>query len=94
METGCNPVVIDVRSDYVRTIDGKRIPGAFGLEVGSIRKRAAELPRDREIVLYCDCPEETSAALAARVLHKAGVKQARPLAGGIHACVKAGYALA
>ena len=37
------------------------------------------LPRDREIILYCNCPNEASAAQAARVLLSRGFRQVRPL---------------
>ena len=84
------PVVIDVRSEAGRSIDARRIPGALAMQLGDIKRRAAELPRDREIVLYCNCPNEASAASGARLLAERGFKRARPLAGGLDAWVDAG----
>jgi rhodanese-related sulfurtransferase len=43
-----------------------------------------------EIVVYCACPNEESAAVAAKHLKQAGFKKIRPLLGGIDAWVQAG----
>lgn len=88
---GHEPVVIDVRSDGGRAIDARRIPGAIAVALDKIRQKAPGLPRDREIVLYCNCPNEASAATAARALAEAGFTRVRPLAGGLDAWVAAGY---
>ena len=64
------------------------------MSLGDIRTRAYELPRDREIVLYCNCPNEASAALAARLLAERGFTRVRPLAGGLDAWVSAGHSVA
>jgi membrane protein DedA with SNARE-associated domain/rhodanese-related sulfurtransferase len=93
IETGAQPVVIDVRSDVGRSLDTRRIPGALAIELAGIKGGAATLPRDREIVLYCNCPNEASAASAARVLAASGFTRVRPLAGGLDAWVAAGHAI-
>jgi rhodanese-related sulfurtransferase len=49
--------------------------------------------RDAEVVVYCSCPNEATAAVAAKHLKKAGFKKIRPLLGGIEAWVKAGHKL-
>jgi membrane protein DedA with SNARE-associated domain/rhodanese-related sulfurtransferase len=90
MSAGHDPVVIDVRSEASIRIDGRRIPGAVSVELQSMRQKASELPRDREIVLYCNCPNEVSAARAARLLAEQGLARVRPLSGGIDAWVAAG----
>jgi 3-mercaptopyruvate sulfurtransferase SseA len=41
-------------------------------------------------VLYCNCPNEASAASAARILAGAGFKRVRPLAGGLEGWVASG----
>ena len=88
------PVVIDVRSDAGRSLDARRIPGAIPMALSDIRRHADELPRDREVVLYCNCPNEASAASGARRLTERGFKRVRPLAGGLDAWVDAGHLLA
>lgn len=83
------PVVIDVRSEAAAAIDPRRIPGAVLIHPQGIEHQVAQLPRDREIVLYCDCPNEISAAKAAALLTRHGFVRARPLRGGLQAWVEA-----
>jgi membrane protein DedA with SNARE-associated domain/rhodanese-related sulfurtransferase len=90
IEQGRDPVVIDVRSDAGAQLDGRRIPGAISIHLDDIAAKAAELARDRDIVLYCNCPNEVSAARAAATLVAQGLVRARPLAGGLDAWVAAG----
>jgi len=94
IDAGHAPVVIDVRSDVGRSVDVRRIPEALAMSLADIRTRAHELPRDREIVLYCNCPNEVSAAMAARLLAERGFTRVRPLAGGLDAWVSAGHGVA
>lgn len=84
------PIVVDVRSDDARAIDTRRIPGAIGVGLHDIARIATQWPRDRELVLYCSCPNEASAAMAARMLAGAGFRRVRPLAGGLDAWVDSG----
>lgn len=93
MDAGEDPVVIDVRSDSGRLLDARRIPGALPIELQRISDAVAELPRDRDIVLYCNCPNEASAASAARLLAERGLVRARPLAGGLDAWIAAGHGI-
>ena len=83
IDAGQAPVLIDVRSDTGRSMDARCIPGAIAIAFADIKRRASELPRDREIVLYCNCPNEASAAQAAHVLAGLGLTRVRPLAGGL-----------
>ena len=94
IDAGAAPVVIDVRSDVGRSVDVRRIPEALAMSLADIRSHAHELPRDREIVLYCNCPNEASAAMAARLLAERGFTRVRPLAGGLDAWVSAGHGVA
>lgn len=92
IEAGAQPVVIDVRSDVGRSLDARRIPGALGVDLAGLKRPLiATLPHDREIVLYCNCPNEASAATAARLLASHGFTRVRPLAGGLEAWIDAGH---
>ncbi|MFP5405360.1 MAG: DedA family protein/thiosulfate sulfurtransferase GlpE, partial [Gammaproteobacteria bacterium] len=82
---GADPIIIDVRSHESVRADPRQIPGAITVPLGEVASRAAGLPRDREIVLYCNCPNEVSAALGARALMAQGIERARPLYGGLEA---------
>ena len=90
MEQGHDPLVIDVRSDASLQVDARRIPGAISVHLHDIHAKAADLAPDREIVLYCNCPNEASAARAAGVLVAQGLARARPLAGGLDAWIASG----
>ena len=57
------------------------------------RRHLKDLPRDRDIILYCTCPSEASAARVAKMLMNHGFKRVRPLYGGLDAWVAAGYAV-
>lgn len=88
------PVLIDVRGEAGVQVDPRRIPGALQIPLQHLQQRGAALPFDagqREIILYCNCPNEVSAALAAQALMKRGLMRARPLAGGLEAWVAAGH---
>jgi rhodanese-related sulfurtransferase len=87
------PVVVDVRSETAHTLERRRIPGALHMPVQDFEQHLQSLPRDREIILYCTCPNEASAAQAARVLLRNGFQQVRPLRGGLDAWIAAGYAV-
>ena len=85
------PIIVDVRSALGREQDRRCIPGALEMSLDEVSTRATELPEDREIVFYCACPNEASAALAARKLMDRGYSKVRPLRGGLDAWAAAGY---
>lgn len=90
IERGEQPVIIDVRASGMADLDPRRIPGALRVDLREVQRHAASLPRDREIVLYCNCPNEASAATAAATLAAAGLKRVRPLAGGLDGWAQSG----
>jgi membrane protein DedA with SNARE-associated domain/rhodanese-related sulfurtransferase len=89
IDEGLNPVIFDVRHADTRSRDGI-IPGAVGAHATDILAMLEDYPRDAEIVVYCACPNEASAAVAALHLKRAGFKKIRPLLGGIEAWAGAG----
>jgi membrane protein DedA with SNARE-associated domain/rhodanese-related sulfurtransferase len=91
MEHGEQPVVVDVRSQVARKADNRAIPGALAMDVDELDARLRELPRDRDIVFYCACPNEASAAQLAKRLIEMGYTRVRPLAGGLDAWLAAGH---
>ncbi|SAK92229.1 VTT domain-containing protein [Caballeronia ptereochthonis] len=86
------PLVVDVRRRERRAMDPYAIPGALLLD-DEIASRLSGISRDRKLVTYCDCPNEVSAALAARELTSHGFTDVAPLMGGLAAWRAAGYAL-
>ena len=93
MDAGAAPVIVDVRSPTAQTLERHRIPGAVNVPVQDAARHLSELPRDREIILYCTCPNEASAAKVARLLMNAGFRRVRPLKGGLEAWIEAGYSV-
>ena len=56
-----------------------------------LEKRQGEIPRDREVVLYCTCPNEASSAITAVKLRQVGISPVRPLRGGFHSWRQLGF---
>ena len=79
------PTVIDVRSDEARALDARAIPGAIGIALTHLPKRLGGFSDGRELIVFCDCPDDASAVAAARVLMAAGLPRVRVLAGGLDA---------
>jgi membrane protein DedA with SNARE-associated domain/rhodanese-related sulfurtransferase len=93
IQSGAAPVIVDVRSSTARELEPRWIPGALHVPIPEVAHRMKELPRDRDIILYCTCPSEASAARVAKILMNHGFKHVRPLFGGLDAWVAAGYSV-
>jgi membrane protein DedA with SNARE-associated domain/rhodanese-related sulfurtransferase len=91
LERGERPLIVDVRSATARE-DG-HIPGAIYTPDHPLAPELLAHPKDGLIVVYCACPNDASAVLAARKLLEHGYRNVRPLAGGIDAWTAAGRAL-
>jgi membrane protein DedA with SNARE-associated domain len=53
MDSGNAPTIVDVRNRSSHLHDPRRVPGALRMTIDEIDVRLGELPRDREIILYC-----------------------------------------
>ncbi|HVY92070.1 MAG TPA: rhodanese-like domain-containing protein [Bryobacteraceae bacterium] len=84
-----NVLIYDVRSHGYYDREAVRIEGSRRLEPNALTDEAAQLPRDREIVLYCTCIRESTSAHVARMLEERGLK-VWVLEGGFRAWKKAG----
>ncbi len=93
-DSGGAPVFIDVRAAGAHAVDPRHIAGALLIDIEQLKRQAASLPRDRDLVLYCNCPNEVSAALAVTVLAEQGITRARALVGGLDGWVEAGRTVA
>ena len=76
-------VVVDVRSTLETEVDS--VPGALRIPLEDLETRHGDIPRDRDIILFCSCPNEASSARAALLLRKRGVVRVHPLQGGVDA---------
>lgn len=90
-EDAAGAVLLDVRRAAVFDQSDVIIPGAIWRDPGNIGTWAAELPRDREVVVYCVYGHEVGRATAMR-LRATGI-HARYLRGGIDAWKAAGRPL-
>ena len=84
-----NPVILDARPIDQRTRNGF-IPGSVPIDENSFNDIADRYAGHKEIVIYCSCPNEITAATYAEKLRKVGLKRIRPLVGGIDAWAQSG----
>lgn len=80
LDSGSPATILDVRTPERRAASGW-IPGS--ISVRDIMELQVS-PGD-EVIVYCDCPNDASAAIVAKKLKERGFKRVRPLAGGIEA---------
>jgi rhodanese-related sulfurtransferase len=90
LQDGDGLVVLDVRPAAEHAAG--HLPGAVSVPVGELRRRLAELPRDREVVAYCRGPYCAFAHEAVAVLREAGFS-ARRLEDGLPEWEAAGLAV-
>ena len=77
LQAGESTVILDVRLASHRVETGW-IPGSVHVQtLDEARAHASD-----EVIVYCDCPNEASAAMIAVELRKRGFGRVRPLAGG------------
>ncbi len=76
-------VIVDLRHAVEFTAEPQTIPGAVRMDAGDLEEAFEVIPRDREIVLFCNCPNEATAAQLALRLREMGITRIRPLAGGL-----------
>jgi rhodanese-related sulfurtransferase len=86
--------VVDLRGTLDHVADPYTIPGALRIAAEELEQRHHEIPRDRDIILFCACPNEATAARIALVLKRNGVTRVRPLAGGMDAWRELAYPVA
>jgi membrane protein DedA with SNARE-associated domain/rhodanese-related sulfurtransferase len=89
------PLVVDVRS--LSSQRRGRIPGAIWIDSHafdeSLRARGLTDRIGQDVIVYCDCPNEASAATVAKKLMRVGFRRVRPLGGGIDAWIAKGYSV-
>jgi rhodanese-related sulfurtransferase len=81
--------VIDVRSSEGFANSGTTVKGSIHFKLRKLKSRLnfaplKDLPRNREIVTYCACPQDQSSIAAAQILQAAGFTRVKVLQGGWH----------
>jgi membrane protein DedA with SNARE-associated domain/rhodanese-related sulfurtransferase len=84
LAAGEDPMIIDLRPHQARQ-EQPGIPGSLSLSINEVIANHKNLPRDRDVILYCACPRDAASVQAAWRLREKGFTRAWPLAGGIEA---------
>ena len=90
-ESGEQLTILDLRSSAALEEDPAIIPGAIHVTLEQIRSGNHQFPPEKEVVVYCSCPNEATAARVALLLQRSGFKNVRPLLGGIDAWREQNY---
>lgn len=85
--------IVDLRHPLDYLPDPRTLPGAVLLSPDELVAHSAEIPRDRDVVLFCTCPSEATAAKMALAIRKLGVYRVRPLLGGFDEWKRLGFPL-
>src|SRR5580658_9956173 len=93
LDSGESIYIVDLRHPLELLPDPFTLPGAVHLSPDDLTARNHEIPRDRDVVLYCTCPSEATAAKTAMTLHKLGIERVRPLRGGFDEWKRLGFPL-
>lgn len=79
-KNGEDMVLVDVRTPAERA--SRKIDGSKHIPLQELDGRAGELPRDRELVIYCQ--NGIRSIMACRILKQKGFTQVKNLEGGIN----------
>jgi rhodanese-related sulfurtransferase len=91
LEAGEQPFILDLRPESEFEHEPLLIRGALHMTLDELQQRHGEIPRDRDVVVYCSCPNEESSARAALLLRRNGIKHVHPLLGGFDAWRERNY---
>ncbi|MCC7326026.1 MAG: VTT domain-containing protein [Burkholderiales bacterium] len=83
-------MVIDVRSPMAQAVTG-RVPGAISVDPQQMHVELLTIEPASEVIVYCACSNEYTAAKVAKALIRRGFTRVRPLLGGIDAWIAAGH---
>ncbi|HPR99077.1 MAG TPA: MBL fold metallo-hydrolase [Methanomassiliicoccales archaeon] len=84
---GEDMLLVDLRDR--RELGSGAIPGAMLLHLGRLMERSSELPRDREMVLFCGSGYR--GGIAASLLRNSGITNVRIMLGGLGSWKANGY---
>lgn len=86
-------VIVDLRHSIEFDAEPQTIYGAVHMDPADLEEAVEVIPRDREIILFCSCPNEATAAQMALRLRSRGITRIRPLAEGLDGWRKRGFPL-
>lgn len=91
LESGESVYVIDLRHHHDFNALPYKVPGALRVPMEDIEEHHEAIPRDRDIVVYCSCPNEASAARVALKLKRKGIQRVFPMTGGMESWMAEGF---
>jgi membrane protein DedA with SNARE-associated domain/rhodanese-related sulfurtransferase len=83
LDEGKDVVVLDVRDEISAKATPVILPNARWIPYRALAERTAELPLEKPIIVYCDCPEDQGAIAMVDLLRQHGATHARALRGGL-----------
>jgi membrane protein DedA with SNARE-associated domain/rhodanese-related sulfurtransferase len=93
IDSGEDVLIVDLRHSLEFDANPETIPGALHIDAAELEEASEVIPRDREIVLFCACPNEVTAARLALLLRSQGITRIRPLSGGYEGWRSRGFPL-
>src|SRR3984893_969969 len=93
IDAGEDVIIVDLRHALDFAAQPDTIPGALHMDAAELEEAHEIIPRDREIVLFCACPNEVTAARLALLLRSKGITRIRPLAEGYEGWRSRGFPL-
>ena len=93
LDAGEEVYIVDLRHPLELLAEPFTLPRAMHFSPDALAARQGEIPRDRDVVLFCTCPSEATAAKTAMTLHKLGIERVRPLRGGYDEWKRLGFPL-
>lgn len=93
LDAGEKVYIVDLRHPLELLAEPFTLPNAMHFSPDALASRQGEIPRDRDVVLFCTCPSEATAAKTAMTLHKLGIERVRPLRGGYDEWKRLGFPL-
>ncbi len=81
LDAGEPPLILDVRAQF----DDEAIPGSIAFRLDGALDELGDSLADKDVVIYCACPHELSAAMLAERLQAFGHPRTWALSGGLDA---------
>jgi membrane protein DedA with SNARE-associated domain/rhodanese-related sulfurtransferase len=94
IDAGEDVIIVDLRHALDFENQPETIPGSLHMDAAELEEASDVIPRDREIVLFCACPNEVTAARLALLLRSKGITKIRPLAEGYEGWRSRGFPMA
>lgn len=91
LDAGEDVLIVDLRNPLDFDADPRLIATAKRIAPAELEARHEELPRDRDLILYCTCPNEATSARTTLRLHRRGIVRVRPLDGGFQKWGELGF---